>query len=251
VHARRLIESGTLGEINHFRGHFLNSYAAHPQGALSWRFVREYAGLGALGDLMSHAVDLAQFLLGPIESVSAQAETFIRERPKQPMGSGTHFSVVEGGETAEVENEDAVWSLIRFAGGAPGVMEASRVVVGADCRLGFEANGTAGAVRWEFERMNELDVHLPLANGDFGYSRVLMGPDHPPFQRFQPGRGVPMGYDDLKVIEAYLFCQSVADGEQREPGVREMLAAARVIDAMERSSRTLAWEDVGEITRPA
>ncbi|HEV8251615.1 MAG TPA: Gfo/Idh/MocA family oxidoreductase [Gaiellaceae bacterium] len=251
AYARRLIAEGALGEIDHYRSQFVAGYSKSPQGALSWRFLRDLAGLGILGDLMTHAVDLAQFLLGPIARVTARTAVTIPERPRAEPGEGTHFAVIEGGELAPVENEDVAWSLVEFERGLVGTIEASRVILGPEARYTFEANGTRGAVAWDFERLNELELYLPVETGDAGYSRVVMGPQHPDFVRFQPGPGVGMGYDDLKVIEAARFLQSVADGEQREPGVREMLAAARVIDAMERSSRTLAWEDVGEITRPA
>jgi predicted dehydrogenase len=243
-HAKALIESGALGEINHFRCHFLAGYANRAEAALSWRFLRDQGGLGVLADLGSHAVDLAQLLLGPIVRVSARAATFIPRRPKVTMGMGTHFSVVEGGELGDVENEDWVAALVEFASGLHGIVEASRAIVGPECRYLFEANGTAGAVAWNFERMNELQVDLPQSTGDRGYATVLMGPQHHDFGRFLPGTGIPMGYNDLKVVEAYLFLQSIADGRQREPGVREMLAAAEVLDAMERSSASGAWEDV-------
>src|SRR5438876_967610 len=101
-----------------------------------------------------------------------------------------------------------------------------------------------GALSWRFERMNELQVYSPLPSGDSGYARVLMGPGHPEFVRFQPGQGIPMGYDDLKVIEAHLFLESIVDGVQREPGVREIDAAARVIDAMVRSAESGSWDEV-------
>lgn len=245
-HARRLIDSGALGTIDHFRSQWVAAYAASPQGALTWRFLRDKAGLGILGDLGSHAVDLAQFLLGPITSVTARTETVVAERPL-PTGAGTHFDVVEGGELAPVENEDVVWSIVRFARGVTGTIEASRVAVGPQARYAFEVHGSRGAVAWDFERMNEVSVFLPLESGDAGYARVLMGPQHKPFSHFQPGPGLPMGYDDLKVVEAALFLESVVDGEQREPGVREALAAAKVIAAMERSAASAAWEVVGEL----
>ncbi len=243
-HARALIESGRLGDVNHFRCQFLAGYASHPQGALSWRFLREQAGLGVLADLGSHAVDLAQYLVGPIRRVTARAEILIPRRPKVDMGTGTHFSVAESGELGDVENEDWVIALAEFESGLLGVLEASRVIVGPDCRYAFEANGTQGAVKWDFERMNELEVSLPQPSGDRGYATVHMGPQHPEFTRFLPGAGIPMGYADLKVLEAYLFLQSVADGVQREPGVREICSAARVLAAMERSFETGRWEDV-------
>jgi hypothetical protein len=96
--------------------------------------------------------------------------------------------------------------------------------------------------------MNELSVFLPLETGDAGYSRVVMGSRHDPFSHFQPGPGLGMGYDDLKVVEAALFLDSVVDGQQREPGVSEALAAAKVIAAMERSASSSAWEQVGDLS---
>lgn len=236
-HAQHLIASGELGDVNHFRMQFIASYSANPRGALSWRFSRELSGHGILSDLGSHAIDLAQFLCGPIVRATATSAILIPERPKVQMGTGTHFSVVEGDvELGAVENEDWCAALVEFASGLKGTIELSRVVVGADARYWFEINGTHGAVAWNFERMNELEV-----NG----GRVLMGPQHPDFARFQPGQGIPMGYDDLKVIEAYRFLQSVADGEQRQPGVREIAATARVLDAIARSFESGAWEQVG------
>ena len=240
------IESGALGIIDHFRSQWIAAYAASPHGALSWRFLRDQAGLGILGDLGSHAVDLAQFLLGPIASVTARTDTIVRERPL-PTGAGTHFAIIEGGTLAPVENEDVLWSIVRFARGVTGTIESSRVAVGPQARYAFEVNGSEGAVAWDFERMNELLVYRASDGGEAGYTRVLMGPQHPPFGRFQPGPGLPMGYDDLKVIEAASFLESVVDGVQREPGVREALAVAAVIAAMQRSAVSGAWEQIGDL----
>jgi predicted dehydrogenase len=242
-YAKSLIEEGELGDVNHFRMQFIASYSANPRAALSWRFSRALSGHGILSDLGSHAIDLAQYLCGPIVRATATASILIPERPKVQMGTGTHFSVVEGDvELGPVENEDWCAALVEFASGLKGTIELSRVVVGADARYWFEINGTRGAVAWNFERMNELE----LDRGG-GYTRVLMGPSHPDFGRFQPGRGIPMGYDDLKVIEAYRFLQSIADGEQREPGVREIAAAARGLDAVARSFESGRWEEVQEL----
>jgi predicted dehydrogenase len=199
-----------------------------------------------LGDLGTHAVDLAQFLLGPILRVTARTQTVVAERPL-PLAAGTHFAVVESGELAPVENEDVFWSIVQFERGLPGTIEASRVAVGPEARYAFAVHGSQGALAWDFERMNELLVYLPGEIEHSGYARVVMGPQHPPFDRFQPGPGIAMGFDDLKVVEAAAFLQSVADGVQVEPGVREALAAARVIAALERSAASGRWEVVGEI----
>jgi predicted dehydrogenase len=242
-YAREVIAAGELGDVNHFRMQFIASYSANPRGALSWRFSRELAGHGILSDLGSHAIDLAQFLCGPIARTTATSAVLIQQRPKVEMGTGTHFSVVEGDvELGPVENEDWCAALVEFESGLKGTIELSRVVVGAEARYWFEISGTRGAVAWNFERMNELEL-----NRGEGYVRILMGPLHPDFARFQPGKGIPMGYDDLKVIEAYRFLQSVADGVQREPGVREIAATARVLDAIARSFESGRWEEVRDL----
>jgi predicted dehydrogenase len=242
-YARELIADGELGDVNHFRMQFVASYSANPRAALSWRFSRELSGHGILSDLGSHAIDLAMFLCGPLVRATATSAILIPERPKVQMGSGTHFSVVEGDvELGPVENEDWCAALVEFESGLKGTIELSRAMVGGDARYWFEVNGTRGAVAWNFERMNELEHYR-----DGGYARVLMGPSHPDFARFQPGTGIPMGYDDLKVIEAYRFLQSIADGQQREPGVREIAATARVLDAIARSFASGAWEDVRDL----
>jgi predicted dehydrogenase len=239
-HAKQLLDDGALGEPNHFRVQFLASYSANPRGALSWRFSRELAGHGILSDLGSHAIDLVQFLLGPIVRATATAAILIPRRPKVAPGTGTHFSVVEEeAELGDVENEDWCAALVELESGLRGTIELSRVTVGAEARYLFEVNGTGGAVSWNFERMNELELYR-----DGGYARVLMGPSHPDFARFQPGQGIAMGYDDLKVIEAARFLQSIADGEQREPGVREIAATARALDAIARSCESGRWEAV-------
>jgi predicted dehydrogenase len=143
-----------------------------------------------------------------------------------------------------VENEDWCAATVELESGLRGTLEVSRVMVGAYARYTFEINGTAGALRWDFERMNELERFTLDPAGDDGLTRIHAGPAHPDFAAFQPGQGLPMGYDDLKVIEANTFLQSVADGQQRPPGVAEMLAAADTLDAISRSSASGAWEAV-------
>jgi predicted dehydrogenase len=107
----------------------------------------------------------------------------------------------------------------------------------------FDVHGTQGALSWELERMNELERFQLAGDGeDEGYMRVMAGTRHPGFGNFQPGAGVPMGYDDLRVLEAANFLAAVRDGSQREPGLDEMVACARVLDAIERSAASGAWE---------
>ncbi|MGH3096572.1 MAG: Gfo/Idh/MocA family protein [Streptosporangiales bacterium] len=244
AYARELVASGGIGRVTHARGAFLNDYAAEPKGALSWRFRRAYGGSGALGDLMSHAVDLLQYVLSPVRSVCAQVDTFIPQRPVPPAGASTHFAVVEDGTLAPVENEDYAGSLVRFESGASGMLEASRATVGPRCGLGFDIHGTSGAVSWDFERMNEVRVCLGRSGPAHGYTTVHVNADHGDYAAFQPGPTISMSYDDLKVIEAALLLRSIATGKQVGPHVGDALSAARVVDAMETSARSERWERV-------
>src|SRR3954447_2837241 len=236
-HARALIEAGAIGDVNHYRGVFLADYANRPDAAASWRFDRDAAGSGALGDLMAHVVDLTHHLVGPIARLSGRTATMIQRRPR-PTGAGTHFSRVQSDDLLDVGNEDWAAALCELPGGTVGSLEASRVIVGPRVRMRFEVHGTRGALSWDLERMNELERFQISDDGDEGYTTILVGPHHPDFAAFQPGAGVPMGYDDLRVLEARNFLAAVHDGEQREPGVEEMLAAARVLAAIERSADT-------------
>jgi predicted dehydrogenase len=242
-HARALIERGEIGEVNHYRGVFLADYANRPDAAASWRFFRADAGSGALGDLMAHIVDMTHFLVGPIERLSGRTAMLIPRRPRLPVGEGTHFSRVDTGELVDVENEDWAGALIELGGGVFGSLEASRVIVGPHVRMRFEVHGTRGALAWELERMNELERFQLSENGrDEGYMTVVAGAQHPGFAAFQPGAGVPMGYDDLRVLEAANFLEALRDGEQLGPGLEEMRATARVLDAIARSGRSGEWE---------
>jgi predicted dehydrogenase len=249
-HAKALIDAGEIGDVTHYRGVFLADYANRPDAAASWRFFREDAGSGALGDLMAHVVDMAHHLVGPIARLSGRTATMIPRRPPMPVGEGTHFSRVATDELVDVENEDWAAALFEFEGGTVGSLEASRVIVGPRVQMRFEVHGTRGALSWELERMNELErSQLSDDGGDEGYTTILAGPQHGDFGAFQPGAGVPMGYDDLRVIEARNFVAAVRDGEQREPGVDDMVACARVLEAIERSSESGMWEAIEDSTR--
>jgi predicted dehydrogenase len=241
-HARELIARGAIGEVHHYRAVFLADYANRPDAAASWRFQRAAAGSGVLGDLMAHVVDLTHHLVGPIARLSGRTATLIPRRPR-PTAEGTHFSRVDSDDLVEVENEDWAEALIEFEAGRVGSLEASRVAVGPRTGLEVQVLGSDGALGWSLERMNELRRFQLSDDGDEGYTAIQAGPAHPGYAAFQPGAGVPMGYDDLRVLEARNFLAAVRDGEQREPGVEEMLATARVLSAIERSEVSRAWEE--------
>jgi predicted dehydrogenase len=239
-HARALISDGALGTVTNARFRLLADYAAHPHGALTWRFQQDQGGSGVLGDLASHGVDLARYLLGDIESLVADTAIFVTERPK-PTGAGSHFAIAEGGEAGEVENEDYLNCLLRFASGARGSLESSRVSVGDQCNYGFEIHGTKGALNWDFRRTGELGVSLGTDYLDQMITTVFVGPAHGETAAFQPGAGIALGYDDLKVIEAARFLRSIADGKPHGATIDDAVRSSIALDGMAESARDRKW----------
>ncbi|MFE2263689.1 Gfo/Idh/MocA family protein [Streptomyces griseosporeus] len=241
--ARDLIAAGEIGTVTHARVRLFSDYAAHPEGALTWRYERARGGSGVLGDLASHGVDLARFLLGDIDSLTADTAVFVPERAR-PAGATAGHTRASGGELGPVENEDYVGCLLRFASGARGVLEACRVSVGEQNNYGFEVHGTRGAVFWDFRRMNELGVSRGTGYQDQPVSTVYVGPGAGEYAAFQPGAANAMGYDDLKVIEAYRFLRSVAEGTPYGTTLADAVHSAAALDAMCRSAESGTWVSV-------
>lgn len=252
MHAKKLIDEGRLGDLTQYRGRFFSMYGSNPMGLLSWRFDQAQAGYGVLGDIMAHVTDMALMMSGPVTRVVSGSHTFIPRRPKPIPGKGTHYSV--GAPTdpqGDVTNEDYVGALLEFENGVRGSVEASRTIFGPKNEFAFEINGTRGAISWDFERMNELQLYLPDSDGlHDGFVRLVGGEQYPYHGRFNPGEGSGLGYEDMKIIEAWQFLQSVAAGRQGSPGFAEALAVAEVHAAMIRSWESRGWEDVISLRRP-
>jgi predicted dehydrogenase len=196
-----------------------------------------------LADLASHGVDLVRFLLGEVESLVADGAVVISERAR-PVGPTSGHERATGGRLGVVENDDYVAALLRLASGARVVLEASRVSVADQNNYGFEIHGTRGAVFWDFRRMNELGVAVGGSYQDVAVSTVHVGPGHGDYAAFQPGSGIAMGYDDLKVIEAANFLRSIAEGRPHGAVLDDAVASAVVLDAMSRSALTRSWVDL-------
>ncbi|MCG6567443.1 Gfo/Idh/MocA family protein [Tessaracoccus sp. ZS01] len=242
--ARELIRGGRLGRITNVRCWLIADYASSPDGPLTWRDSREYGGSGVIGDLMSHGVDLVQYLVGRIESVTAATGQFITERPI-PLKAGVGHSGWEvSDKKGPVENEDWIAMIARLEGGALATLEASRVATGPRAEYIVEVYGSDGSVRWNFEHLNDLLVAVGRGQEFAGYTHVMAGLDFPRFGNFQPSPGTSMGFDDLKVVEASQFIGSVIAGQQLAPSVYDGLAAAEVDEAAMASAADGRWHDV-------
>lgn len=241
-HLKTLIADGRLGRITNVRARFFAGYSADPRIPLTWRFTRERSGSGVLGDLGSHAADLCTYLVGPITELTALTSTVHRERPVLTGAAVGHSAAIEGGEVGAVENEDYAGALVRFADGAVGTVEASRVAVGPDCAYGIEIYGTAGSAMWDFERMNELRLSTGPGTAEAGYVTVHANSHHGDFARFQLGAGMAMSFDDLKTIEAKKFLLAVTGEAEANSTIADAVAAAAFVTAAERSAESGRWE---------
>ena len=244
-YTRQLIADGRLGDLTHYRGRFFSMYGRDRLGLLSWRFLQEEAGYGVLSDIMSHAIDMAQFLCGPIKRVVATKETFVKERPLPKPGVGTHYDRGKPGDpTGAVTNEDYVGALVEFENGVRGTLEADRSIFGPQSSMAFEVNGSKGAASWDHEKLNQLRLYLPEEQPTNGFIEVLAGDAFPNQANIVPGGGNSLGFEDMKLIEALEFLRSVEGGRQHHPGFGEALANASVAAAMVRSWSSERWEDV-------
>ena len=237
--AREIVASGRIGTVEHTVVRFLADYSADPDAALSWRFQNEYSGSGVLGDLVSHAADLVQHVVAPISELVVDRATFIPQR-RAAVAGAMHYEK-GAGELADVENEDYVNALLRLSDGSRGILESSRTAVGEQNTYGFEVHGTKGAVAWDFRRMNELRVCAGQDYLNSFYATEYAGPGDGELSVFQPGTNNPIGFDDLKVIEARRLVESIATGRPVGATIHDALAAARIVDAMVISSNERKW----------
>jgi len=229
---REIIDSGEIGDIVHFRGTHNEDYLANPHVPFNWRCQRELAGAGALGDVGAHIIQMARFLVGPFAELCADLRTVITERP-DPGRTGAMRAV---------ENDDEANFLVRFAGGASGVIETSRVAVGRKMGLTYEITGSRGAIAFDQERMSEVRLYTSGdARGRSGYRTLLLGPEHPDYGAFSPAPGHGLGYNDQKIVEVRELFAAIAEGRPASPDFREAWEVARIMDAVERSARQRAW----------
>jgi predicted dehydrogenase len=243
--ARRLVAEGALGTVESVDVRMLADYSAHPDQALSWRFDPAYAGTGVLGDLASHGFDLALHVggdtVGPITELVSDQATYIAERPMPGEGSMSHFARGGDGPRGAVGNEDAVSALLRFGSGARGTLTSSRVAVGEQCSYGIDVRGTEGALSWDFRRTGELRVCLGQDYQDAAWETRLVRPGDGDLAAFQPGSGMAMSFDDLKVVECRGLAESIRTGRAGGATIDDAVVVAELVEAMVTSYEEKRW----------
>jgi predicted dehydrogenase len=217
--ARQMLEAGELGEVLHFRGRYLQEWGTTTADA--WRFHKDAAGSGALGDLGAHVIDLARYLVGEVSSVSASTRTFMKGR----------------------EVDDAFEAVVEFEGPALGTIEATRFAAGRKNAFSWEINGTEGSLAFDLERLNELEH----SEGTKGFRRILVSEGDHPFWRWWWPHGHMIGWEHTFVHEIqHLLAAIAGEGDVAPHGAtfEDGYRAAEVCDAIVRSAASGTREQV-------
>jgi len=207
--ARNIVKSGVLGKIYHFRARYLQDWIVDPDFLLVWRLQKDSAGSGPLGDLGSHIVDLARFVIGEPVAISGITRTFIEERPlpAQPSRRG------------KVTVEDAFEATVEFANGAIGTLEASRFATGRKNYNNFEVNGEKGSLEFNLERLNELRFYDKAGEQKAigGWTEILVTEKTQPYiERYWPS-GHIIGWEHTFINEIYHFVNAIVNDGQIAP----------------------------------
>ena len=236
--AKEMLDAGELGEIYHFRASYQQEWIMDADFPQVWRLNKKTSGSGALGDLGAHIIDLARFLIGEPETLSATTTTFIAERPS-PDGKGT----------VKIDVDDAFEAIVRFRNGAVGTLEASRFCAGRKNHMTFEINGSKGSISFDLEKLNSLQVYFREETNPqlHGFREVLVTEsDHPFYSVWWP-HGHILGWEHAHIHEINHFLDAIANDKNVAPygaTFEDGYKAAVICDAILHSAQTHTEEQI-------
>ncbi|GGO65922.1 dehydrogenase [Microbacterium nanhaiense] len=234
--ARDLIAQGAVGTVQQVRAAYRQDWLVDPEAPLSWRLQKDLAGHGALGDIGAHAIDLVQFLTGlSVEKVSGVIDTIVKERPVETERVG--IAGKGGDEKAPVTVDDVAIFTGRLENGALAAFEATRFATGRKNELSVEISGDKGAIAFNLESLNELQVYDRTADElSQGFTRVLVTePGHPYLEGWWP-TGHMLGYEHAFSHQVKDFIDAIANDTTPTPTFDDGVQVQRVLDAVEASS---------------
>jgi predicted dehydrogenase len=239
LRARQLVDQGFLGRVTQFRAAYFHSGSIDPLKPMEWK-QDAAAGGGVINDLASHAVDMAEWLAGPLTEVQAESRVLY---PKRPDG--------HGGKVA-VEAEDAVVILARLRDGGLGVIEASKIATGSNDELRVEIHGDRGALRFNSMEPNYLETYSPAdpeepIGGLRGWRRIDTV-NRLPKPAGWPGPKFTVGWLQTHVHCLCNFVSAVAEGQQTRPSLADGVRLQYMLEAISRSAKERAWQSIPEKT---
>ena len=239
--AKELINDGRLGRIFHYRAKFLQDWTISKElpvgGEALWRLDAESAGSGVTGDLLAHCIDTALWLNGPIASVSAMTETFIKARKSSLTG-----------EVQKIGIDDASAVLGRFSNGSLATFEATRYARGHKAQYTFEINGEDASISWDLEDLHRLMYFDHRDEGRLrGWRSIHVTEKEQPYMKHWWVPGLQIGYEHSFVHQVADFLNGLAGGNIPQPTFRDGLATDFVTDAILLSAKTESWVEVKNI----
>lgn len=244
--AKKLIDDGKIGEIHHYRATYLQDWLADPKAPLAWRLKKEVAGSGAHGDLNAHCIDLARFLIGEFDRVIGHSRTFVKQRPIPASTSGLSGQGTD--EMGEVTVDDATGFLADFKNGAMGSFIATRFATGRKNGNTFEIHGSKGTIRWDLERLNELEVYFKDDEpNEAGFRTIsVTEPTHKYAGNWWPA-GHIIGYEHGFVHIVYEFVQHITAGAPFAPTFLDGVRCQEVLEAVDLSIERGSWVNISEV----
>ena len=236
THARRLIESGIIGDVAGFFCRYDVDNEADGNRPWSWRMSRDQSGTGANGDVLCHVISVAHYLTGSTISKVVGDYAIVHKKRSDPDNAKA---------TKTVDNDDMVSALVHFKNGVHGHIGASRVTWGRKCGLRWEVQGTKGTITFDQERLNELQLFTRQDDpATDGFRTILTGPHHAPYSAFLPNGGHSLGYMDVKICELHDLLTSIETGKKIWPDFDSALVIEQVMDAVDRSAMSGTWAKV-------
>jgi predicted dehydrogenase len=232
---KQIVESGKLGRIYHYRAKFLQDWTISPDvpqgGPGTWRLDVAAAGSGVTGDLLAHCIDSAIWINGPIASLTAMTDTFVKERKH-----------AETGKVEPVGIDDAAAVLARFANGSLGTFESTRYARGHKALYTLEINGEHGSLAWDLHDLNRVGWFDHRVEGPLrGWSSVLVTDGEHPYLGKWWVPGLIIGYEHSFVHTMADFIAALGGATPAAPTFREALEATRVCDAIIASGKAGTW----------
>jgi predicted dehydrogenase len=237
--AKQIVDEGRLGRVFHYRACYLQDWTISPDlpqgGQTLWRLDKDVAGSGVTGDLISHSVDTAIWLNGPVTKVVGDVETFIKERPLQDAP----------GEKKKVEIDDACQFLCRFANGSLGLFESTRFARGRKNKNGFEINGEHASIAFDLEDPHRLLFfdHNDPSHLQGWRSIHVTGFEHPYMKNWWVS-GTTIGYEHTFINSLADFLKGLETGTPAGPTFRDALPTQAVCDAVLDSAEVGQWQTV-------
>ena len=233
IHARKIIEKGTIGRISGFFCRYDVDNEADGSKPWSWRMSKELSGTGSNGDILSHVISVGHYLINSRISNVVGDISIIHKQRKDPK---------ENEKSKIVDNDDMVSALVHFENGVHGHIGASRVSWGKKCGLTWEIHGTEGTITYNQERLNEIKLFTRQSDSSTdGFRTILSGPEHPFYSSFLPNGGHGLGFMDVKICELQGLLNAIENNKPTWPNFNDGLAIEKVMERIDESAITKQW----------